>query len=71
MSMKDRIGWAVLQQTLIIYWCIQDLWGPVNLVDLMVAELDNTPPYFTGDIGIYSVRVIHGCSVRYRVEDLH
>jgi hypothetical protein len=35
-----------------MYWCIHDLWGPVNLVGSTVAELDDTPPYFTGDIGV-------------------
>jgi hypothetical protein len=25
MSIKDRIGWVLLQQALIMYWCIQDL----------------------------------------------
>jgi hypothetical protein len=42
-SIKDRIGWALLQQALIMYWRIQDLWGPINLVALMVVELDDTP----------------------------
>jgi hypothetical protein len=32
--------------------CICDLWGSANLVALMIAELDNTPLYFTDDIGI-------------------
>jgi hypothetical protein len=35
-----------------MYWCIRDSWGPVNLVSLMVAELDDTPLYITDDIGI-------------------
>jgi hypothetical protein len=35
-----------------MYWCIPDLWGPVNLVASMVTELDDTPLYFRGDIGI-------------------
>jgi hypothetical protein len=35
-----------------MYWCIHDLWGPINLVDSMVTELDDTSPYFTDDIGI-------------------
>jgi hypothetical protein len=34
------------EQALIMYWRIQDLWGPTNLVALCVAELDDTiPPY--------------------------
>jgi hypothetical protein len=24
-SIKDRIGWALFQQALIMYWCIRDL----------------------------------------------
>jgi hypothetical protein len=35
-----------------VYWRIRDLWGPINLVALTVAELDDTPLYFTDDIGI-------------------
>jgi hypothetical protein len=36
----------------VVYWRIWDLWGPANLVALTVAELDDTPLYFTDDIGI-------------------
>jgi hypothetical protein len=46
--------------------CIRDLWGPTNIVALMIAELDDTPLYFTDDIGIvfgpptdYSSRFSH------------
>jgi hypothetical protein len=46
-SIKDRIGWAQLQQALIMYWCIRDLWGPANLVASTVTELDDTLPRFT------------------------
>jgi hypothetical protein len=35
-----------------VYRCIRDLWGPANLVALMVAELVDTPLYFMNDIGI-------------------
>jgi hypothetical protein len=51
-SIKDHVGWALLQQALIMYWRILDLWGPANLVVSTVAELDDTPLYFTDDIGI-------------------
>jgi hypothetical protein len=36
----------------VVYWHIRDLWGPTNLVALMVAELNDTPLYFMDDIGI-------------------
>jgi hypothetical protein len=42
-SIKDRVGWALLQQALIMYWHILDLWGPTNIVASMVTELDDTP----------------------------
>jgi hypothetical protein len=32
-----------------MYWCIQDIWSPANLVALMVVELDDTLPRFTDD----------------------
>jgi hypothetical protein len=54
----------------IMYWCIQDLWGPTNLVASMVAELDDTPPYLMNDTGIVGGGGTHGCPSRYRVEDL-
>jgi hypothetical protein len=31
---------------------IRDLWGPTNLVASTVVELNDTPLYFTDDIGI-------------------
>jgi hypothetical protein len=36
----------------VVYWRIHDLWGPLNLVALTVAKLNDTPLYFTDDIGI-------------------
>jgi hypothetical protein len=36
----------------VVYCRIWDLWGPINLVALTIVELDDTPPYFTDDIGI-------------------
>jgi hypothetical protein len=46
------VGWALLQQALIMCWRIRDLCGPTNLVALMVGEFDVAPPYFTDNIGI-------------------
>jgi hypothetical protein len=37
---------------LIMYWHIQDLWGPMNLVATTVAKFDDTPPYLMDVIGI-------------------
>jgi hypothetical protein len=48
-SIKDRVGWPPLQQALIMYWYIQDIWSPTNLVALTVTELDDTLPRFTDD----------------------
>jgi hypothetical protein len=48
--------WLILEaQALIMYWHIQDLWGPTNLVASTVTELEDT----------------HGCLSMYHVEDLH
>jgi hypothetical protein len=51
----------------VAYWHIRDLWGPTNLVASTVAELDDSPLYFTDDIGIvfgppmnYPARFSHG-----------
>jgi hypothetical protein len=33
-----------LQQALIMYWHIRDIWNPVNLVALTVTELNDTLP---------------------------
>jgi hypothetical protein len=49
MLIKDHVGWALLQQALIMYWCIRDVWGPVNLVASTIAELNDTLPRFTDD----------------------
>jgi hypothetical protein len=61
-SIKDRVSWAMLQQALILYWHIRDLWGPANLVALTIAEFDDTLPRFT-DVHWNSVRATHGLSV--------
>jgi hypothetical protein len=52
---------------LIMYWGIQHLWGPTNIVASMVTQLDETPLYFMDDIGIvigpptdYPLRFFHG-----------
>jgi hypothetical protein len=44
-----------------MYWHMRDLWGPTNLIVMMVAEFDDTPPYFT-DVQWDSVRATHGVS---------
>jgi hypothetical protein len=62
-SIKHRVSWALLQQALIMYWRIQDLWGPTNLVASTVVELDDTLPLFT-DVQWDSVRATHGCPLR-------
>jgi hypothetical protein len=62
-SIKDRVDWALLQQALIMYWCVHDLWGPINLVALMVTESEDTLPHFT-DVQWDSVRATHGCRSR-------
>jgi hypothetical protein len=62
MSIKDYVGWALLQQALIMYWRIHDLWGPTNLVALTVAELDDTLPRFMDDRRD-SVRATHGLPI--------
>jgi hypothetical protein len=62
-SIKDRIGWALLQQALITYWRIWDLWAPANLVPSTVAELDDTLPHFT-DVQWDSVRATHRLPIK-------
>jgi hypothetical protein len=62
-SIKDRVGWALLQQALIMYWRIWDLWGPTNLVASTVAELDNTLPRFT-NVQWDSVWATHGLPIK-------
>jgi hypothetical protein len=49
MSINDLIGWALLQQALIMYWHKQDLWGSHKLSSSMVTELDDNLPRFTDD----------------------
>jgi hypothetical protein len=48
MSIKTRVGWALMNKHLIMYYRIQDLWGPANLVTSSVAELDDNLPYLSG-----------------------
>jgi hypothetical protein len=69
-SIKDRVGWALLQQALIMYWHILDLWGPTNIVASMVTELDDTPLCLM-DVHWDSVGATHGCPLRYHMEDRH
>jgi hypothetical protein len=37
-----------MNKNLIMYYCIQDLWGLTNLVPSCVTELDDTLPRFMG-----------------------
>jgi hypothetical protein len=57
------------EQALIMYWHIQDLWGPVNLVASCVAETEVILPYLTG-VHQDSSWATHGCPSRYRVKDV-
>jgi hypothetical protein len=52
-----------------MYWCIQDLWGPANLVASMVIELDDTSPLLQ-DVHQNSVWATHKGPSRYHVEDV-
>jgi hypothetical protein len=61
-SIKDRVGWALLQQAMIMYWHIWDLWGPAILVASTVSELDDTLPRFT-DVQWDSVQATHGLPI--------
>jgi hypothetical protein len=63
-SIKDHVGWALLQQALIMYWRIRELWGPANLVASTVAELDDALPRFT-DVHWDSVRATHDYTLRF------
>jgi hypothetical protein len=45
MFIKARIGWALLNKDLIMYWRIWDLWGLANLVASCVAETEDILPY--------------------------
>jgi hypothetical protein len=62
MWIKDRVGSAPLQQALIMYWHIRDIWNPTNLVALTVVELDDTLPNFT-EVHWDSVRANHGLPI--------
>jgi hypothetical protein len=61
-SIKDRIGWALLHQALIMYWRIWDLWGPAILVASIVTELDDNLPRFT-DVQWDTVGATYGLPV--------
>jgi hypothetical protein len=52
MSIKDRVGCALLQQALSFVLMHMGFMGSRNLSSLTVVELDNTLPRFTDDIGI-------------------
>jgi hypothetical protein len=39
-----HVRWALLNKLLIMYWHMQDLWGPLNFVALCATELDDTLP---------------------------
>jgi hypothetical protein len=51
-SIKGRVGWALLQQALSCVLAHTRFMGSHKISTLMVAELDDTPLYFTDDIGI-------------------
>jgi hypothetical protein len=51
-SIKDRVGCAMLQQTLSCVLTHTGFMGSRKLSSLMVVELDDTLPRFTDDIGI-------------------
>jgi hypothetical protein len=51
-SIKDRIGCALLQQALSCILTHTGFMGSCKLSSLMVVELDDTLPRFTDDIGI-------------------
>jgi hypothetical protein len=58
------------EQASIMYWGIHDIWGPANLVALMVTELDDTSPLIQ-DVHRDCVWATHGCPSRDLVEDVH
>jgi hypothetical protein len=62
-SIKDRVGWAMLQQALINYWRIRNLWDPANLVASTVIELDDILPRFT-DVQWDSIWATYRCPSR-------
>jgi hypothetical protein len=51
-SIKDRVGCAMLQQALSCVLTHMGFMGSRKLSNLMVVELDDTLPRFTDDIGI-------------------
>jgi hypothetical protein len=51
-SIKDRVGCALLQQALSCILTHTRFMGPHKLSRLTVVELDDTLPRFTDDIGI-------------------
>jgi hypothetical protein len=59
-----------VEQALIMYSHIWDLWGPANLVVSCVVELDDALPYLTG-VHQDSAWATHGYPLRYRVEDVY
>jgi hypothetical protein len=61
-SSKDRVGWGLLKQELIMYWRIRDLWGPTNIVASTDTELDDTLPRFM-DVQWDSMRATHGLPI--------
>jgi hypothetical protein len=55
---------------LIMYWRIQDLWGPTNLVASCVTKTQAILPYL---MGVYrdSAWATHGYPSQYHVEYVH
>jgi hypothetical protein len=52
MSIKDRVGCALLQQALSCVLTHTEFMGSRKLSSLMVVEFDDTLPRFTDDVGI-------------------
>jgi hypothetical protein len=51
-SIKDRVGCALLQQALSCVLTHTGFMGSRKLSSLTVVKLDDTLPHFTNDIGI-------------------
>jgi hypothetical protein len=51
-SIKDHVGYALLQQALSCVLTHTGFMGSRKLSSLTVVELDDTLPHFTDDIGI-------------------
>jgi hypothetical protein len=51
-SIKDRVGCAMLQQALSCVLTHTGFMGSCKLSSLTVVELDDALPHFTDDIGI-------------------